>query len=123
VLALTAPKAQGRYLCAAKTLHMRDLVQLFAQHGLGERYRLPRRNLAHGLGSFIVRCASYFQPPGTGSYLRTHIGRRPVFDNGKIKRELGVTFRSVERSLIDTVQDLEKWGHLVPRGAAASEAA
>jgi dihydroflavonol-4-reductase len=120
VLAMSTPRARGRYLCAAKTLHMREVVAIFEQQRLAERYRLPRLNLAHSLGNFVIRCASWFQPRGTGSYLRTNIGRRPLFDNSKIKRELGLTFRSVERSRVDTVQDLERWGHLTPRDAAAA---
>jgi len=118
LLAMTTPKASGRYVCAAQTLHLRDVVALLDKHGLGARYKLPRRDLSGPIGRLLVRLGSWFQPSGVGSYLRSHIGRRPAFDNGKIKRELGLTFRNVERSLLDTAQDLERWGHLTPRDAA-----
>ncbi|HRE88774.1 MAG TPA: hypothetical protein PK095_06485 [Myxococcota bacterium] len=60
----------------------------------------------------MMRGLSFFQPRGVGSYLRTHLGRTPSFDNGKIKRELGLTFRPLDKTILDTVADLEKWGHL-----------
>jgi dihydroflavonol-4-reductase len=37
------------------------------------------------------------------------------FDNGKIRRELGLQFRPVETTVVDTVRDLERWGHLTAR--------
>jgi dihydroflavonol-4-reductase len=47
--------------------------------------------------------------------LRTHVGRVPRFDNSRIQRELGVTFRPIEDTLQDTMADLERWGHIAHR--------
>jgi len=124
VLAMMTPKARGRYLCAAQTLHMKDIVKVFKRAHLDERFALPTRDLSGGLGRFLVRLGSWFQPRAVGTFLRTNIGRRPEFDNRKIKRDLGLTFRSVEKSLLDTVVDLERWGHLdgrAKKGAAESD--
>lgn len=118
VLAMSTPRASGRYLCAAETIHMRDVVKLFSENGYGEGHRLPTRNLAHPAGSMLARGLSFFQPSGVGSYLRTHLGRWPVFDNGRIKRELGLTFRPVAKTLLETAADLVRWGHVTPRDAA-----
>jgi dihydroflavonol-4-reductase len=52
------------------------------------------------------------QPKGVGSYLRTHVGRTPRFDHGKIVRDLGIEFRPLEQTIAETLQDLEVWGHL-----------
>jgi len=110
ILAMETPTARGRYLCAAHTLSMRELVARL--RALGYRGKLPRIGLDHAVGDVVVRGLSYLQPRGIGSYLRTHIGRTPRFDNGKIQRELGLTFRPVETTLADTMADLARWGHL-----------
>lgn len=112
VLAMMTPKAKGRYLCAASTMHMREVVKLLKDSGRAEGYRLPTRSFANPFGTLMMRGLSFFQPSGVGSYLRTHLGRTPSFDNGKIKRELGLTFRPVDKTILDTVADLERWGHL-----------
>ena len=117
VLAMTTPRAKGRYLCAAATLSMRDLVPLVAQHAIanegGNGKKLPRRRLDGAFGNFLVRTIlSRFQPRGSGSYLRTHIGRTYQFDTTRVRRELGLTFRPVEGSIRDTLDDLARWGHV-----------
>ena len=37
------------------------------------------------------------------------------YDTTKIRRELGITFRPVEDSVLETMEDLERWGHLPSR--------
>ena len=117
VLAMTTPKARGRYICAAQTLHMRDVVKVLKEARLDQRYRVPKRDLSGAFGSALVRLGSWFQLRAVGTYLRTNLGRRPELDNRKIKRDLGLTFRSVERALLDTVNNLERWGHLAGQTA------
>jgi len=112
VLAMMTPRAKGRYICANTTIHMRDVVKLLRDNGYGEGYKLPKHSLANPFGNALAKAMSFFQPSGVGSYLRTHVGRLPVFDNGKIKRELGLTFRPLDKSILDAVADLKKWGHL-----------
>jgi dihydroflavonol-4-reductase len=34
------------------------------------------------------------------------------YDNAKIRRELGVQFRSARESVVAAVEDLVRWGHL-----------
>ncbi len=54
---------------------------------------------------------------GLGSYLRSHLGRVPRFDNAKIKRDFSIDFMSPEDSLRETLEDLSKWGHIpAPQG-------
>lgn len=123
VLAMETPGANGRNLCANTTLGMREVVELLRKHGYGEGYKLPRLDLACKLGDFAIKLGSYFQPKGIGSYLRTHIGKVPRFDHGKIARELGLEFRPIEQTIVETLADLERWGHIAPRAAAATAAA
>lgn len=111
VLAMTTAAASGRYVCAAKTLMMRDLVPMLK--GALPRAKLPSLAFDGAFGSALMRLASYTQPPGAGSYLRSNLGRPQRLDNAKIRRELGLAFRDVERSVVDTVEDLVRWGHVV----------
>ena len=110
VLALETPSAKGRYLCAGDILTMRETVA--ALRAALPQARLPRLPLDNFLGTAIVKLASYSQPAGVGSYLRSHIGRRLRYDNGKIRRELGLTFRPARAAIADAVADLVKWGHI-----------
>jgi len=112
VLAMETPAAKGRHICAADTISMRDVVALLDAKGWGTGRKLPKLGLDCAVGDFTVKVSSYLQPKGVGSYLRTHVGRVPRFDHGKIERELGLSFRKVEQSILDTLDDLKKWGHI-----------
>lgn len=109
--ALAAPTASGRYLCAGETISMRDVVELLAKNAPADT-KLPRRRLDGAFGTFLTKLGSYFQPRGLGSYLRTHVGRAVRYDTGKIQRELGITFRPVASSILDTVRDMRLRGEI-----------
>lgn len=115
VLAMQTEQASGRYICAGETLAMRPLVELLTREGFAEGYALPKLGMDCKAGDFAVRLSSYLQPKGVGSYLRTHVGRVPRYDTSKIRRELGLEFRPVERTILDTMADLARWNHLPPR--------
>ena len=119
VLAMETPQASGRYLCANATMTMRQIVELMRKSGY-DGYRLPKLALDNAIGNRVVWLASHLQPSGVGSYLRSHVGRLPRFDNSKIRRDLALEFRPVARSVLDTLADLERWGHLRPPRALAS---
>jgi nucleoside-diphosphate-sugar epimerase len=110
VRAAERPNAHGRYLCAGETMSMRTLVGLLAANGYGG-HKLPTIGLDNNWGTAIMRLASYTQQKGVGSYLRTHLGRVPRYDTTKIRTELGVTFRPVHQTILDTIADLARWGH------------
>ena len=110
LLALVQPSAHGRYICAAGTKTMGQVVELM--RALGYRGRLPRLDLSGRIGTQIMRLASHTQGAGAGSYLRTHLGRAVRFDNSKIQRELGLTFRPIDDSIAATLEDLARWGHV-----------
>lgn len=75
-------------------------------------YKLPRLNLTCTLGTAAVRAMSIFEDAGTRSFLRTHLGGELRLSNAKIRRDLDMSFRPLEETLLETVSDLERWGHL-----------
>jgi len=110
VAAIETPSASGRYICAAEAVCMPELVHILTEAGYGNR--VPRISMMGSVGTAILRVAALFQPSGTRVYLQTHLGRKPNFDNGKIRRELGLTFRPARDTIVETARDLERWGHI-----------
>jgi dihydroflavonol-4-reductase len=119
VRAIETPPASGRYVCAGETASMRAVVGLLRKHGWGDGYKLPTIGLDNAVGNVVVQLGSYLQPKGVGSYLRTHVGRVPRYDTSKIQRDLGMRFRPIEQTLVETMADLARWGHLPPRRVSA----
>lgn len=116
IAAMQRGAAQGRYICAHDAVHMKDVVAL-----LREKYpehKLPKRDLSCRGGTALTKLGSFFQPKGTGSYLRTNLGRKCLMDCSKIRTELGIEFMPLVATIIDTVEDLRTSGKLnVPVGA------
>jgi nucleoside-diphosphate-sugar epimerase len=112
VRAMETPSANGRYICAGETGSMRHVVDLLRQKGWGDGRKLPSMGLDNAVGNVVVKLGSYLQPTGVGSYLRTHVGRVPRYDTSKIRRELGMQFRPVDQSVLETIDDLKRWGHI-----------
>jgi hypothetical protein len=44
-----------------------------------------------------------------------HLGGVMRFDNSKVRAELGLVFRDLDDTLLETMEDLEQWGHLGKR--------
>jgi len=112
ITAMEDSKANGRYIVAAETRTMRQVVDLLKANDWDQRYRLPSISLDRGLGIALSRLAVNFQPPGARSYMKTHLGGRMRFDNSKARDQLGVEFRDVDQTILDTMEDLDRWGHL-----------
>ena len=112
ILALENPAAAGRYIVAAETRTVRQVIDLLRANGWGDRYRLPAIGLDNPLGVALIRAAVRFQPSGTRDYMRSHLGGEMRFDNSKARRELEIDFRDVDQTILDTMEDLDRWGHL-----------
>lgn len=117
ILALETPEANGRYLVANETMTMTQVVNYLRSLGYSQ-YKLPKINLATPVGNRIMKLLSYTQPKGSGSYMRSHIGRDMRYDNAKVKKELGITFIEARQSIKETVEDLIKWQHLEEKRAS-----
>lgn len=112
VLAMETRTAEGRYLCANETFTMRQVVEQLRALGYADGFALPTMGMDSAFGDVLMKAASYLQPAGIGTYLRSHVGRVARFSHAKIERELGLQFRTFGESLKETLADLEKWGHL-----------
>ncbi len=112
IMAMENPAAAGRYIVAAETRTVRQVVELLRANGWGDRYKLPTIGLDNAVGAALTRFAAGFQAPGTRDYMRNHLGGEMRFDNSKVRRELGLNFRDVDETILDTMDDLERWGHL-----------
>lgn len=110
VRAMKAPNAKGRYIYSAGNKDMHQITDIM--RSVGVRGKLPSFDMSGRVGTATMKLLSHFQPSGIGSYLRTHLGSVPQFDNSKIRRDLGIEFRDVEETICDTVNDLIEWGHL-----------
>lgn len=116
VLAMETPTASGRHIVAGETITMRALVELLRRLGYGEGTRLPSLGLDCAVGDYLVKLSTYTRSTGVGSYLRTHVGRVPRYDNRKVQRELGLRFRPIEDTIRDTMWSLTERGDLRPKG-------
>ena len=115
IRAMETPGASGRYICAGETASMRTVVGILRKHGWSDGYKLPTIGLDNAAGNLLVRLGSYLESKGVGSYLRTHVGRVPRYETSKIRHDLRMEFRPLEQTIVDTMVDLQRWGHLPPR--------
>ena len=116
VRAAEVQTAIGRYLLVQEPpVSMRTIVGWLREAGYGDGTKLPSRAMDNMFGNLLVKLNSYVQPPGVGSYLRTHIGRVPRYDASKARQELGLTLRPTRETVLDTARDLERQGHIVSR--------
>lgn len=111
VAAMETLSASGRYVCAAETRSMKEVVALVRTLPVPQK-RIPKLELDGSLGTTLMRGASYLQPGQIGPYLRSHLGGKIRFDHRKIERDLGVHFRPVEVSIKETLANLQHWGHI-----------
>jgi len=117
VLAMETPKAKGRYLVSNETMTMTEVVKHLRDIGYSQ-YKLPSINFATPFGDIIMKLLSYTQPKGSGSYMRSHIGKAMRYTNAKVKQDLGIEFIPAKDSIRDAVADLLKWDHLKAKKAA-----
>jgi dihydroflavonol-4-reductase len=68
--------------------------------------------LDRGIGVPLSKLIAAVQSSGTRDYLLNHLGGSMRFDNSKATTELGVEFRDVDQTILETMDDLERWGHL-----------
>ncbi|MFF4544899.1 NAD-dependent epimerase/dehydratase family protein [Streptomyces sp. NPDC001406] len=96
IAAAENPEAKGRYIVAAETMTSFHEMSRIIRTRHPRDLRLPRTALPH----WPVRVLG----PAFGltqDYIRKHLGIRFRVDNGRSVRELGITYRPIEETLLD----------------------
>jgi dihydroflavonol-4-reductase len=114
VRAVENPDASGRYICSNELVSMRRTVDALSENGFGT-YELPKMNLTSNLASAIVKQLARFQQPGSRAFIETNLGRTLTLDTSKIQDELGMEFRDMDTSIVETAHDLIAWDYVKRR--------
>ncbi|MEV6060765.1 aldehyde reductase [Nocardia asteroides] len=108
-LALETPEAGGqRYLCGGDHVWMRDMAAVLATEFGPRGFRIPARTLP----DLLVRLAA--TTDATVARVVPALGKRERLSAAKAKSELGLTFRPVRQSLLDTADSLLAHGVVAP---------
>ncbi len=105
VSAAFAPRVSGRHIAAPHSVDFLDIAG-----AIGNQY--PKLPLPKGYMPtwifFIIGPLAGYSP----SFIRKNFGYDLLFDNARIRRELGVQFRSMEETVTDHVKQLKEDGLL-----------
>lgn len=104
VNALERPDAHGRHLMFCKSLWMKQIAETIRPEF--PHLRVPRRQLP----DWLVYLAVPFVPQINLHYVRTNLGVVRRYDNSRARNELGIEFRPVEASILDSCQSLIELG-------------
>ncbi|MFI7399534.1 NAD-dependent epimerase/dehydratase family protein [Streptomyces sp. NPDC049541] len=96
IAAAEQPEARGRYILAAETMtSFHDMARI-----IRTRYprdlRLPRTRLPHWPVRILGPAFGLTQ-----DYIRGHLGIRFKIDNSRSVRELGISYRAIEETVLD----------------------
>lgn len=108
--AAESQNASGRYIACAGQITMRDSVAV--ARSTHDHPRLPRFPLDNAAGSAVVRLLAYVQPKGVRQFLHANLRSPTTFDASRVRDELGVTYRPLDETIADTVQDQIQRGHI-----------
>lgn len=96
------PEAKGRYITSA---HNTDFLEMGSvlRESFGDNYPFPKRALPKWILMFL---GPLINKAMTKRYVRNNVNVPWNADNSKIKRELGMNFRSMKETLVDSFQVL-----------------
>lgn len=100
------PTAQGRYITSAHNTHLLAMAQAL-QPKYGDQYPLPKKSLPKWL---LVLVGPLVNKAFNRKFIRNNVDVAWNADNSKIKRELGIEFRSMQESMEDSFQVLVNEG-------------
>jgi len=105
VIALTNPNAPGnRYLCYRQSMWMKEIGAILAKEFGPKGYKIPSTHVPKAL----VWVVSIWDKDAENIYPR--IGKEIVLSSEKVQKEFGITFRTLEESLIDMANSLIEFG-------------
>ncbi len=106
VAALEREDPAPRYVCSGGAMGVREMARLLKGAFPGTKVpSLP-------LPDLLMYATAIFDKRVTFAFLRRNLGSAPRFDNGRAKRDLGVTFRPVAESVVDTGRSIVEGGYL-----------
>lgn len=103
------PTASGRHLLAAGTRWMRDMAAL-----LDEAFRAYRIRTGN-LPNLAVRAAALFDKRMDRNVLADILDRQPHYDGRHATGALGVTYRDIDESVVDTARSMVELGFVPTR--------
>ncbi|OQS04103.1 dihydroflavonol-4-reductase [Thraustotheca clavata] len=114
ILAMEHPDARGRYICVNRTVWLRDIVEVLRTNGYSGR-DLP---LQVGLPNWVARLPAYAQQlgqVGAALYADHPSNSQPSpYLSDRIVDVMGLHFREVKDTIIETAGDLLKWKWIKP---------
>ncbi|KAG2451351.1 hypothetical protein HYH02_003955 [Chlamydomonas schloesseri] len=108
-LAMSDPKAEGRYICVAKSMLMCDMARAIKAGFPNSKFRTPIATAPKWLLSIIGPAVG--MPRDLITYA---LGKCPQFNNSKIQSELGFKFHSPEAAIKDQVDAMLALGIAKP---------
>ncbi|CAI5746689.1 unnamed protein product [Peronospora destructor] len=114
VAALENNDARGRYICVNKSVWMKDIVDVLSRNGYSGR-DLPWKV---GLPRWVGRLPAYSGQLGqVGASLYAYDPnsvRSSPYLGDKLVEHLNIRFRSVDSTIVESANDLLKWGLIKP---------
>ena len=104
IAALERPEAQGRHILYNRTLWMSEIADIVRQE-FPDR-RVPRFRLP----DWTVYIGAIFDRRVTWEYLRSHLGVQRHIDNTRARTRLGIEFRPIEETVVDSARSLVELG-------------
>jgi nucleoside-diphosphate-sugar epimerase len=94
------PTASGRHICVSDSISMLAMGQLLRQR-FGGRYHFPRREIPKFLVWLVAPMSGL-----TRQFVSANVGFPLKFDNSYTRKDLGLTFRPVEQTLVEHFQQM-----------------
>ena len=100
ILASFNENAKGRHIICSESLTMLSMAQILKDH-FGNKFLLPSSTLPYFLIWLFGPLMGY-----NHSYIEKNIGQSVKFDNSYTKKDLGLEFTDVKKTIIDHVEQL-----------------
>lgn len=104
ILAAFTEKASGRYIISGKEASIFDMAKILEEK-FPNQYALPKREVPKPLMWLIAPTLGF-----TRKYVSTNVGHRLKLNNSKSIKELGMSYRSLESTLIDQKNQFNEVG-------------
>lgn len=94
--ALQIPEVEGRFILSHETKWLRDVAKTIKNNF--PESKAPLKSLPN----FVMYASSFFIDGLSYSFLRRSLGRVKNINGNKAKKELGITYHDIDKSIVDT---------------------